>query len=264
VLIAIVLAATLFTSDSIAVADVRAAYPEVFKVTFTPWDGQWFVSATADTLPTDHRLAPFVSERRQYLTYIASSALNSVDRRELSTAAEQQDVRDAFYRRLTTDTLYDRAILAPLAAYLRLRRGVLTGYTAPRKVHIPMRRAVAVAARFYNPDVLLPDGGIGVHVCVVKNGLFADLGERDLAVEALAFAAVWADTNLPDSLALADDDFDRAWLQIKSVPVTLPPAERIARSQTLMWSTFEAGPGLPALLNDYATKWPDLPFVLDP
>lgn len=263
-LFAIVLAATLLASDSIAVADVRAAYPEVFKVTFTPLNGQWFVSANADTLPTGHRLAPFVRERSQYLTYIASSALNSVDTRQLSTAAEQQDVRDAFYRRLTTDTLYDRAILAPLAGFLRLRSGALTGYTAPPNVRIPMQRAVAVAARFYNPDVLLPDGRIGVHICVVKNGLFAGLGERDLAVEAMAFAAVWADTNLPDSLALADGDFNRAWLQIKSVPATLPPAERIARSQTLMWSTFEAGPGLPALLSDYATKWPDLPFVLDP
>jgi hypothetical protein len=156
-------------------------------------------------------------------------------------------------------------ILGPIAAYLRAKGGLISDYAPAVPVAVPLRRAVAVAARFYNPDVILPDGRIGgVHVCVVKHGLFEGLGARDLAVEAVAFAAVSDDFSLPDSVSLAGKDFNAAFDRVVALPRAASLAERVARAQETMWRSMEAGDGLPKLLQHATSQWDGLPFTLRP
>jgi len=110
----------------------------------------------------------------------------------------------------------------------------------------------------------LPDGGIAVHFCVAKNGLFQSVGDRDLALEAVAFAAVWNDTEAPDSTSITGKDFSAAFARVKALPRTGSPEERIAAAQREMWQSLEGGTGLRALLGSVTARWRGLPFVLQP
>jgi hypothetical protein len=264
VILKLMLAVTLWQTDPLTATQVRASYREFFSLNFGLFQNQWYVTAGTDTLPTDHPLAGFVKERKMYLMYMAQASMPDITNGDLGRPAFRDSLRIRFYQRLQTDTSFDRLILGPIAAYLRAKGRPLTDYTPAVPVAVPLRRAVAVAARFYNPDLILPDGKIGVHICVVKHGLFEGLGARDLAVEAVAFAAVWDDNNLPDSVSLAGKDFNAAFDRIVALPRTAPPAERIARAQETMWRSMEAGDGLPKLLQHAASQWNGLPFTLRP
>ena len=257
------LIASLASADTLTATQVRESYPEFMKITFDSVGG-WRMSARADTLPVGHPLAGFVRERKQYLSYLAGRVFEHIKGVHLESAPVRDSVRRAFYLSLRTDSVYERSILGPLAGYLKAHGGVLEGFAAPPSSMVPMRRAVAVAARFYNPDVILPDGRIGVHICTLFNGVFQSSGERDIALEAVAFAAVWDDVSRPDSLSYAGKDFDTAFSRVRALPLAGTKAERIKRAQQLMWSTFEDGTGLPALLTDQMRRWPGMPFVLRP
>jgi hypothetical protein len=264
VILKLLLAVTLWQTDTLTATQVRATYPELFSLNFQQIQDQWGFYVSTDTLPTGHPLAGFVKERKMYLMYLAQAAMADLSTGDLGRPAFRDSLRVRFYQHLQTDTSFDRLILAPVAAYLRTKGGFLSGYAPPVPVAIPLRNAVAVAARFYNPDVILPDGKIGVHICVVKHGLFEGLGARDLAVEAVAFAAVWDDVSLPDSVSFAGKDFNVAFDRIKALPRTDPPAKRVARAQEAMWSSMEAGEGLPKLLQHATSQWDGLPFMLRP
>lgn len=260
----LMLAVTLWQTDTLTATQVRASYPEFISLNFQQIQGQWGYYVGIDTLPSGHPLAGFVKERKMYLMYLAQVAVPDPTNGDLGRPAFRDSLRVRFYQRLQTDTSFDRLILGPIAAYLRARGGLVSDYAPAVPVAVPLRRAVAVAARFYNPDVILPDGKMGVHICVVKHGLFDGLGARDLAVEAVAFAAVWDDVSLPDSVAFAGRDFNVAFKRVGALPRTAPPAERVARAQETMWRSMEAGDGLPKLLQHAASQWNGLPFTLRP
>jgi hypothetical protein len=264
VILKLMLAVTLWQTDTLTATQVRASYPEFFSLNFPQIQNRWYASAGTDTLPTGHPLAGFVKERKMYLLYLAQAALADLTIGDLGRPASRDSLRIRFYRRLQTDTSFDRLILGPIAAYLRAKGGLISDYAPAVPVAVPLRHAVAVAARFYNPDVILPDGKIGVHICVVKHGLFDGLGVRDLAVEAVAFAAVWDDVSLPDSVAFAGKDFNVAFKRVAALPRTAPSAERVARAQETMWRSMEAADGLPKLLQHVASQWDGLPFTLRP
>lgn len=260
----LMLAVTLWQTDTLTATQVRASYPEFISLNFQQIQDQWGYYVGIDTLPSGHPLAGFVKERKMYLMYLAQVAVPDPTNGDLGRPAFRDSLRVRFYQRLQTDTSFDRLILGPIAAYLRARGGLVSDYAPAVPVAVPLRRAVAVAARFYNPDVILPDGKMGVHICVVKHGLFDGLGARDLAVEAVAFAAVWDDVSLPDSVAFAGRDFNVAFKRVGALPRTAPPAERVARAQETMWRSMEAGDGLPKLLQHAASQWNGLPFTLRP
>lgn len=260
----LLLAVTLWQTDTLTATQVRASYPEFFSLNFQQIQDHWGYYVGIDTLPSGHRLAGFVKERKMYLMYVAQVAVPDPANGDLGRPAFRDSLRIRFYQRLQTDTSFDRLVLGPIAAYMHAKGGLITDYTPGVRVVVPLRRAVAVAARFYNPDIILPDGKIGVHFCVVKHGLFESLGTRDLAVEAVAFAAVWDDVSLPDSVAFAGKDFNAAFDRVVALPRTAPPAERVARAQETMWKSMEAGDGLPKLLQHAASQWEGLPFTLRP
>jgi hypothetical protein len=264
VLLALALVASLWNADTLSAAEVRDSYPEFLELSVDSMRGEWYVSVHVDTLLPGHPLAGYVRERQRYLSYVASHVTERLERVNLASPSVRDSLRRAFYTQLRGDSIYDRAILGPLAGYLADRGGALTGYRPARVDGVPMSRAVAVAARFYNPDVLLPDGRIGVHICVAKNGLFRTLGERDLALEALAFAAVWEDMSRPDSLSFAGKDFDSAFARVKALPRTGSPSERVERAQQTMWNALESGTGLRVLLGSITGRWGSLPFALRP
>jgi hypothetical protein len=260
----LMLAVTLWQTDTLTATQVRASYPGFFSLNFQQIQDQWGYYVAIDTLPSGHPLAGFVKERKMYLMYLAQIAVPDPTNGDLGRPTFRDSLRVRFYQRLQTDTSFDRLVLGPIAAYLHAKGGLVTDYTPRVSVAVPLRRAVAVAARFYNPDLILPDGKIGVHFCVVKHGLFESLGPRDLAIEAVAFAAVWDDVSLPDSVSLAGKDFNAAFDRIVALPRSAPPAERVARAQETMWRSMEAGNGLPKLLKYAAKHWDGLPFALRP
>lgn len=260
--IALALAAIAGSADSITTVQARASYPDFFRIRFDSSGSVWYVSATVDSLPPAHPLAPFVRERRQYLAYIAGHVLERVRGVRLESASVRDSLRTAFYRELRDDSAYSRAILAPLAGYLSAHGSGLAGFAVPAPAAIPIDRATAVAARFYNPDVILPDGRIGVHICTARNGLFASLGQRDVALEALAFAAVWADIEKPDSTAVAGAAFSAALKHVRELPKDGTDAERVARAQQLMWQELGTSTAVQRLMFDASRRWTGLPFVI--
>lgn len=252
------------STDTLSATEVRAAYPTFLHIRIDSVAGRWMTSARADTLPSDRPLAGFVRERRAYLSYLAASTQERLRGADLSSPAGRDSVRRAFYTLLRTDAGYERSILGALHGYLKAHGGMLRDYSPGRPTPISQSRAVSVAARFYNPNVLLPDGRIGVHICVVENGMFGSLAARDLALEAVAYAAVSEDTDRPDSVSIAGKDFALALSRVKEVPKHLTRPERVRRAQKVMWSTLEKGSGVRALMNAMVRQWPGLPFVLSP
>jgi hypothetical protein len=250
-------------SDTLTVSEAREAYKSFVRFELQQNGKVWTAGVEVDTLPDGHVLAAFVRVHKQYLTYIVQTAVPSLTHKNLAIAAVRDSLREAFYERLRTTAVYDTLILGPIARYLEEREGVLTDFTAPAVEHLPIKRVTAVAARFYNPDILLPDGRFGVHICVVKNGMFDTLGGRNLGLEGAAFAAVWDDTSLPDSMAFAGREFSKAHRALRALPNTGTPAERIARAQEQMWSALEGGDGLAQLMRAYVAKHPSLPFRID-
>lgn len=258
----VLLALSLGAHDSLTISQVEASYPAMFRLQFDSTSHGWVAHTEADTLPVNHPLGGFTRVYQQYLSYLAQQAL-VVDRpKDMSQPSGREALRRSFYGRFTSDTALRNAVLAPVARYLKRHGSRLADYDDPSPAFIPLFRATAVASRFFNPDVILPDGTLGVHICIVKHGMFDTLGPRNVALEAFAFAAVWDDVSGPDSLAIAMADFWQARAAIKALPLAGDRDQRVAVAQRTMWQAMERSAGLLRLLRARLNDWPDLPLQL--
>ncbi|HXH28730.1 MAG TPA: hypothetical protein VNL37_06770, partial [Candidatus Polarisedimenticolia bacterium] len=126
---------------------------------------------------------------------------------------------------------------------------------------VTMHRLISVAARFFYPDTVRPDGSVQAHICAGLNGLKDLQGPRDLAVEAFA-----ADVILGDAKSERHplrDDFGRRLGRIVKLDLSSDPEVRLTRIQGALWASLADSRRLRRVLRrgyDRSRDW--LPFVL--
>ncbi len=186
-LASLALSLTLLLPDTVTLAAIQREYAQIFRVNIDSGSVGWTINTNTDSLPASNPLARFVNTHRQYLTYVAGRPLEHLAKGHLADPVVRDSIRAAYYRALVTDSAYTRAILVPFARSLEEQGVTVLGTPALARATVSITRAAYVAARFFDPDVVLANGRLATHVCVVRNGLFGSAGQRDFVLEGLAF-----------------------------------------------------------------------------
>jgi hypothetical protein len=262
-LLAFALSLTVLSADTVSATNIQRDYARIFRVRIDSARFGWTISADTDTLPTSDRLARFVNPHRQYLTYIAGRPLEGLGKVRLADPAVRDSIRAAYYHVLTADPEYTRAVLVPLVRSLEEHGVTVSGAPTGEVETVSTARAAFVAARFFDPDIVLPNGNMATHVCVVRNGLFGTTRQRDVVLEGLAFEAVWNDLGRPDSTAYVAVPFTKARNDVNALPAGTSREARITAAESLMWREMEASDGLRRLMVAAAKSAPELPIRID-
>lgn len=251
--------------DTFTVEQVRSEYPAFVRL-WTRGSADSLRSGVLLSTPEESRwLTPLVKESQYYLMYIVQQAANVVDPGELATfGTDSVQMREFFYGRLRRDERFNALILPIISRFLTSRGGALQGYAPPPERSVAIEQVVAAAARLFYPDNLGPDGKVKqVHICSAVNGL-RSLSNRDLAVEALAFAAVFRDKQKgPRGGSVVGAFFSGLSAIQGQADLPADSAPRLAAIQHRSWAQMERSEALrQAVHQEYQRLAEYLPFVV--
>lgn len=266
--------ATAPASDSLSAAEVQAAYPDFFpiEVVTLPGSTQRGIARGDARLHPDHPLAGVFDKNRHggIVSFLVQHGTGFVPLDVLRPEADSLGVVRSYYDRLREDSVFNAGLLPVVARYLTAKGGTLIGYATdePRRV-VPLQLVVDAATRFFYPHILLPDGRVGVHICVGVNG-FQDVPRerRDVHVEALAFATIRREMeqervegNHSPLLAMMHEQFAEVK---KGADLPAEPQARLAALQQRIWVRLAESEMLrQAILAEYERQREVLPFVID-
>jgi hypothetical protein len=221
---------TLDTS-SYTIKDVVRELPSLIVVTSSR---PGYHGLDLDTAGAKGPLGTLARANWHYVHYLTDNAPSQPLAPEARRGFDLATVRQNVLRRLSADTVYLQALAQGIERSRALARSSMTsapGATGAPRV-VTARRVLDVAARFFWPDSVLPNGRIQAHVCVGINGIADMQGGRDLALEAFAYAAIFHDLRAPkfDS----DADFRAAARLINEMDLSTDPATRLKRAQGVM------------------------------
>jgi hypothetical protein len=215
--------------------DLLRELPAVLRVD----SSQYGYSVDLDTTHASGALGALARANGHYVLYLAQNALSKEARVEIFSSNQQADVGKRLYERLASDTAYVRTITESVARHRALSADARAATQALVEVSaapvrtVSFRRVMDVAARFFYPDAVLPDGTIQSHVCVGINGIADMQGGRDLALEGFVYAAIFHDLLTPRYYVTAD--FDGASRLINAMDLSVDPSTRLQRAQGVMW-----------------------------
>lgn len=237
---ALALGATTSTADSAAYTrrDLERELPSVVRVD----SSRYGYSFDLDTTRVSGALGALARANGHYVLYLTQNALGTSTRAEVFSGAQRADVQRRLYERLLADTTYVRSITESVTRHRVLRANapgagaarpdVVSGAESPGRT-VSFRRVMDVAARFFYPDAVLPNGTIQSHVCVGINGIADMQGGRDLALEGFVYAAIFHDLLKPRYYVTAD--FDGASRLINAMDLSADSTTRLRRAQGVMW-----------------------------
>ncbi|MEO8335200.1 MAG: hypothetical protein ABI664_09515 [bacterium] len=192
-------------------------------------------SVNVDSLAPSRSLAALVRIDRRYVLFLTMHAIkapwDSVD-----LHGSRANVKELFIRSLGQDSQYLSLLSQTVARLHRASR------TSPPDARVPIASALRsvdphtvqdVAARFFYPDEILPNGRIRAHVCVSINGIADMQRGRDPAMEAFAFSAIFDD--LDRGRFNVDADFREASRMMNAMDLAAAPTVRLQRAQGVMW-----------------------------
>ncbi|MHB8837952.1 MAG: hypothetical protein ACYC7F_03265 [Gemmatimonadaceae bacterium] len=255
-------------SDTVAAADIRAAYGALIRVDAIAPPG------TMDSMLVLHIVAPpagqllssFFQDHPLWFSYLIQNGrgfelphldgvapgVSAAARGHPSLAALQAE----FVRRLATDSLFNSVAVPAIAEHLR-RAGIpVAAALAPLpRLAIPLDNAMRVVVRFFYPDLLIKDR-IASHICSVINAV-RQLPSRNLALEALAFSAITRDIMLGDSARIRRD-FDPAQRLMGALDAPGPKEQRLQRAQGMMWALMMGSARLREVLLAEAERQSDV------
>jgi hypothetical protein len=208
--------------------DVARELPSLITVD----SSRYGYSVDLDTVGARGGLGALARANRHYVLYLTrhtpSAALEKV-----AYTGNRASVRQQVLQRLVADTAYLRLIAESVTRQRGQRGGTASPGTTDESVRaVPFTRVQDVAARFFYPDAVLPNGRIQSRVCVDINGMLDMQGGRDLAVEAFAYAAIFHDILVPKFYV--DADFDEANRLVNAMDLSTDPGTRLRRAQGAM------------------------------
>jgi hypothetical protein len=210
--------------------DLARELPSVLRIDST----RYGFSVDLDTTRATGPLGTRARANGHFVLYVVQNALGKEARVRIFSG-KTQDVRRRLLAELTADSASVRILTESAGRYQSI---TATQGTAGRPLAAPVqavtfRRAMDIAARFFYPDAVLPNGTIQSHVCVGINGVADMQGGRDLALEGFVYAAIFHDLLKPKFYVTAD--FDAASRLINAMDLSAEPATRLQRAQGVMW-----------------------------
>jgi hypothetical protein len=245
-------------ADSVDLATITKAYSTIVGVAaIAPPGDDSVLVLKVDSPPPGSLLSGFFRDHALWFGYLVTNGrsfdvpgLNSAKGGNVAAARLQQDL----LRRLVVDSEFNALVVPAIAAYLNasgvpVRRALLKPSTTRS---IPIDTAMRVATRFFYPDILTPNG-ILTHVCTRINAV-RELGNHDLALEALAFSAIMRDIMREDSSRI-EVDFGPARHQMNRLDAPGASEEvRLSRAQGMMWAMMSQSRALRDLLLAEANR----------
>jgi hypothetical protein len=238
--VALALGAATSAADSAAYTrrDLERELPFVVRVD----SSRYGYSVDLDTTGASGALGTLARANGHYVLYLTQNALGTAARAEVFSGTQRADVQRRLVERLLAETTYVRSITESVTRHRALPTPTEgAGAALPARVEVAespvrtvsFRRVMDVAARFFYPDAVLPNGTIQSHVCVGINGVADMQGGRDLALEGFVYAAIFHDLLQPRYYVTAD--FDGASRLINAMDLSADSATRLQRAQGVMW-----------------------------
>jgi hypothetical protein len=251
-------------ADTISTSELHTLYARIFRPERGEYEGQFYysLSVDADSLLPEHPLTGFVRENEHFLLYLALHATQPSFTELVEDEPSLFLLKQRYQQRTVADPVFSRVIAPTLARYLSRHNIVLAGVEVPAAVpEHDLRTVIDVAARFFYPDAVLPDGRLQSHICVGVNGMLDYVGERDLVLEAFAFSAVFRD--LLASKHDVEQDYRKAKALMNSMNLSSDPQVRLARAQGVMWGAMVGSERLRSvLLEEVQHKQSYLPLAI--
>lgn len=267
-----------------AVLTLGAAIPASDSTVYTPRDlerelpsliridsSRYGFSFDLDTTRASGALAALARANGHYVLYLTQNALDKDARTEVYSATRRADVRERLLARLLADTVYTRGITESVTRHRALAaangesiaaaRGSAPAAPASGLRTVDFGRVMDVAARFFYPDAVLPNGYIQSHVCVGINGIADMQNGRDLALEGFVYAAIFHDLLKPRYYVTAD--FDAASRLVNAMDLSTDSTARLQRAQGVMWGVMRQSEKLrQVLVAEYRRAHAYLPFQI--
>lgn len=258
-------------ADSVTAGQIRSAYEALIRIEPLARPGATDTMMVLDVAapPAGHLLASFFQDHEFWLSYLilngrgfqlpglhepAPGVPAATPHRQSPSALKAE-----FVRRLAADSQFNALAVPAIAEHLhRTGTPVAAGLVTRARGTIPLDSAMRVVVRFFYPDFFIQDQ-IGTHVCTVFNAI-RELPSRNLALEALAFSAIYRDIRRRDS-SLIEQDFGPARRLMNALDAPGPKELRLHRAQGVMWGLMAASPRLREVLLAEAKRQSDvLPF----
>lgn len=248
------------TPDTAPPLNVKAEYPRIFHLV-PDSDTAGGYTFRADSLPTDDPMAALVNPNLLYFEYLATYGttprLVEITRHRHGSAPVAE-----FAALLQRDTSFNAAVLGTAGPFFSTRGVAVSGYDPARpRPSVTLDDAMQLAARFFYPAAVRPDGSIETHVCIGAEGL-ADLQRpRNLPLEALLFAAINREANT--SRFGLHSEFNVLSARMSRADLSSDPQVRLARAQGFLWAELPRSPALrETVLSEYRALREYLPFVI--
>ena len=248
-----------FASDTISFSEVRAEYTSTFDILAVPPGGPQALVVAVRRNPEGGYLAAYQREHPWVLTYLIQHGI-SFDLGEIEGRPEDWDKKIAAAQdALARDRRLERLIGTVLAGFLHEQGLVLEGYPVlAQRERIPLGEIEELAARFFYPDAVRPDGTIQAHICTNINAASELPLSQNLLVGAFTYAAV---RNHMDEIM---PEFEKAMGVAQRLATSPDPATVVARAQGVVWSHLvKTGVLRRALMAESEAQAAFFPFFLD-
>jgi hypothetical protein len=247
-------------ADTLPRFDVQAEYPRIYHLR-PDADSTTGFSFGADSLPAGDPLAPLVNPNLLFFEFLGwwgtTPHLTDITRQHPGSAAVRE-----FAAVMRRDTTFNAAFIGVAGRYLAARgiRAARYDPSRPRPA-IPMSDVMELAARYFYPAAIRPDGSIETHICVATEGLGDLQRPHDLALEALIFAAIRREVATP-RFGLREE-FGQAARRMSQLDLSSDPRVRLTRAQGFLWGELARSSALrQTVLSEYRSLRDVLPFVI--
>lgn len=189
--------------DSVTEPAIRASYAALIRIDAAAPTGAADSGFALHLVapPTGHLLASFFRDHEAWFAYLVQNgrgfALPGLDAAPVPGAAKPGRASAAalqvqLLQRLAADSQFNAIAIPAIVGHLRAGGvAVVSALKDPTQVAIPLDSAMPAVVRFFYPDLLINDR-IATHICTVFNAV-RELPSRNIALEALAFAAITRD-----------------------------------------------------------------------
>lgn len=250
------------SADTLTATQIKAQYEQLFGVIRLEAEGSSFLAFHFPPLAADHPFSGLMQDNMYVFLYLLENAADVPREALMQSAADSVQLEQEFLAHLRRDEGFNRYVLPILGAYLRTQGHVVHELPpTPGSGTTDWSHLMNVAARFFYPSAVRPDGGFEGHICVGVNGFKDFEGERDLLVEAFAYAAIFQD--LHESRYNVGQEFSAVLRSLRSLNLSADPERKLLRAQGITWARMTENEVLRTLLADaYEAKQHFLPFTV--
>lgn len=258
-LLFIVFSMSLF-GDGFTSEDILNSYEKVFSSEVMDYKGKKYVSFRVKEC-SDPILSGLTKSYHYFLSYLLTNS-DKYDTDELKKEEDPKKRNEIFVNQLKKNEKFNNLMLQVFSRYLISKGHSVPFYKPEEKKPITIEEIKKVAVRFFYPH-LGRNGKMKFHICAGINGFKDFDGERNLLIEAFAFAAIFNDLRT-DSEANLSTIFSKLLGKIMKLGMSNDKDINAHRIQGAAWFEMSKDKNLEkALINSFKVHKFLLPFKLE-